>query len=605
MFLKNLRITTFLGLYFITCFFQVNGQQPYIKDGLHRKGIVKSETPIFLQPNKNANRNGKLPPFSIVYVFQDQGTYKMDGFIWVGNDPEEADGWIPESKFVEWNSRVCVKFSPLIGREPALIYPAKENLNEIFKDRDTKKGLAIAEEPGNVAENKYRMLFPITKHANAIAGRKSYKIFEIAYLGQELDGTSSVSIATPSFSSEKAALELLFVVDATSSMQEYIIGIKNVVKQIADKVNGMRESGVYYGLLSYRDRTKYGPIEYVTKRHLPLEKNYIKVLSTIEEIKATDVDSEDLSECVYDGLFAGITETRWSQTKSSLRVIILIGDASAHNVTSDKNPMQYALEQIRDDASRNRVRIIALQLNRGVNKADADKFKDQARTLAQGKTISDKGYYDEILILDNGQIDPAYVTSLTKAIEDEVDRMQYLIPKNASTSNMLPQDKAIIMKSLVSNSGSGEITFSKGWVSEVNINNDLQVQPYVFMTRNELAIYLKILSNIVLSVDDINDNSILNIQISSIEKELGEQFDQSKNFESVLKQKFQIPFNSRILNISFEEIKGWNNRKKRNLIDVVDHKYDLLKEFFGNQSNWFQFPGSQKRYSFIPLKYLP
>ncbi|MEM6379744.1 MAG: vWA domain-containing protein, partial [Bacteroidota bacterium] len=404
-------------------------QTPFIKKGIHARAILKTQSVVYAEPDNGSAKVGSLSEFSIIYLFEflNKGP-KKNKYYYIGTDPQKPMGWITQDNILEWNNRVCLNFSPLIGREPALIYPKKEDLKSVFEAQDSRKGSAIAEEPGNVAEYKFNMLFPILDNGLVKTGAGNFKVFEIGYLGKEMSPTSKMPIPVLN-PNEKAILELLFVVDATSSMQEYITGIKGVVREIANKVNGMRESGVYYGLLAYRDRTRFGPLEgWVTNRYLPLEKNYIKVLSSIDQMKAAKADSEDLAEAVFDGLYQGITETQWSKTTSSLRVIVLIGDASAHDETSDKNPLALALKEIRDEASKNRVRVIALQLNRGINKEDAEKFEEQSLYLAQGQSISDRGYYDAIQITDEGEIDPNYIKILTKAIENEISTMEYLLP---------------------------------------------------------------------------------------------------------------------------------------------------------------------------------
>ena len=115
-------------------------------------------------------------------------------------------------------------------------------------------------------------------------------------------------------------LDLMFVVDTTSSMGSYIQGvidtIKNIIKEIALKY----KKKVLFGFVAYRD---YGEEEYITKpQDLTDEGN---ILDFVTNIKAAG--GHDTPEAVLEGLRDGLN-VNWR--KNSHRYLIHVADAPPH-----------------------------------------------------------------------------------------------------------------------------------------------------------------------------------------------------------------------------------------------------------------------------------
>jgi Mg-chelatase subunit ChlD len=129
-----------------------------------------------------------------------------------------------------------------------------------------------------------------------------------------------------SSTSKGPALELVFVLDTTSSMTGLIDGAKQRIWQIVNEVmTTPSHPAVKVGLVAYRDRGD----EYVTKT-LPLTNDLDLVYSTLMDYRAEG--GGDAPENVRGALAQGVRSAGWSNGSENVaQIIFLVGDAPPHN----------------------------------------------------------------------------------------------------------------------------------------------------------------------------------------------------------------------------------------------------------------------------------
>jgi len=128
-------------------------------------------------------------------------------------------------------------------------------------------------------------------------------------------------------------LDLLFVVDVTGSMGNFISDAQHRMKGILDDLTKEYELDMRVGLSLYRD-------------HPPQDNSFATAtykLSKIDDIKIiidqiTVDGGGDIPECVLDGIYDGVTNAKWR--KNSKRVAFLIGDAPVHGMMSQEDCCQ-------------------------------------------------------------------------------------------------------------------------------------------------------------------------------------------------------------------------------------------------------------------------
>ena len=205
-------------------------------------------------------------------------------------------------------------------------------------------------------------------------------------------------------------LELMFVVDTTSSQQPVIEVMVKAIEYIAERAHDM-PGVVKVGVLGYRD-------------YIRMTDQYHQLIHIIHhEMRDASVSCEDYPEAMFDGIYAAITATNWDKEKSSLRVIILIADAPGHAEGDEKNPMNYSLQGLINLASDNRVRFLCLQIATEASDNMDVLLEQQFKALAAGRTEGDRGDFFKMNLRKGFE----FTQQLISLIERELEMIQMLL----------------------------------------------------------------------------------------------------------------------------------------------------------------------------------
>ena len=581
-------------------------QKPLMHDNLHVKGITKVNAKIYVKPNDRSTVLEEAPEFSLFYLFRTNGgSETKNGFYRVGTNNKKEFGWIQQHQIQKWDHRICLGFTPLVGRTPSLLYRSQQDIEKMLNQQEARP---IAEEPNSTFQFSKTMLMPVLGQTNIRTGRKKNSVFEIAYIGKEESYKASASTPIRSREHKKMLLDLMFVVDATSSMEPYIQNIKTVIRDLANRFSDDSQLGVRYGIWAYRDfiPDKQDRIGFVENQYSELIDDKDKILNILDaEVKVSPVQSEDIQEAAFDAIFPAITETNWVNNTSSLRLIVWISDASAHPAGHPKNRFNYGLDQIMRQASANRVRFLVLKIKSG--KPDDLLHSQQGQKLAQGISQGDQGIYQEIELAETSKMTSAYQQKLRKTISEEVKTLvllQEVQSKNKSISQLPIEKRTIVLKNLASNDGASEFQFSKGWVSELNNEGIAQVTPYVFMTYEELSM-LNFNLNMAIGLSESPDQQLYNTYLQVLNSSSGDAYQDGQKINEYLKKRFALPRLSRLLNFSYDDIMNWGERKRKSVLASITQKKNRLEKFMANPSNWVIGENGNFGYTFLPLSYLP
>ena len=149
------------------------------------------------------------------------------------------------------------------------------------------------------------------------------------------DRTEEPTIAP--VSSDKASMEMVFVLDTTGSMGGLLTGAKERIWGIVnDVMQTSSVASVKVGLVAYRDRGD----QYVTQV-LPLTEDLDKVYSTLMEYNAAGGGDEP--EDVRRALAEGVAKAGWSQASPGrAQILFLVGDAPPHDYGDEPDPLTTA-----------------------------------------------------------------------------------------------------------------------------------------------------------------------------------------------------------------------------------------------------------------------
>ncbi|MBI3191155.1 MAG: VWA domain-containing protein, partial [Pedosphaera parvula] len=122
----------------------------------------------------------------------------------------------------------------------------------------------------------------------------------------------------------KPRIEVCFVLDTTGSMGGLIEGAKQKIWSIANEMISAKPTPeLKLGLVGYRDRGDH----YVTK-HFDLTADIDAIYAELQKFQANG--GGDTPESVNEALADSVRKMSWSQDRSVLKIIFLVGDAPPH-----------------------------------------------------------------------------------------------------------------------------------------------------------------------------------------------------------------------------------------------------------------------------------
>ncbi|TAL00421.1 MAG: VWA domain-containing protein [Verrucomicrobia bacterium] len=135
---------------------------------------------------------------------------------------------------------------------------------------------------------------------------------------------SAKDAETKQAKSAKPRLEVCFVLDTTGSMSGLIEGAKQKIWSIANEMISAKPTPeIKLGLIGYRDRGD----DYVVKTY-DLTNDIDAVYANLRAFSAGG--GGDTPESVNEALNAAVSDMKWSQDRSVLKIIFLVGDAPPH-----------------------------------------------------------------------------------------------------------------------------------------------------------------------------------------------------------------------------------------------------------------------------------
>ena len=373
--------------------------------GIRRKVIV-SQRNVRCSASPGGSVGGTdLLYFRPYYVFDCSPQTGPVQHLRVGNTPrkDSIKGWIPVSVCTPWDHRVGVRPRRNTNRRlpPLTVYRDKESVIEIARTGRTS-GKALARASYEAGTTQSFMPWPIVETARVEVKGGVQEILRLAFLGEFKEGGTLTEEANGSGSAEqytakeikriKASvkqLDVCFVMDSTSSTQPYIEAMKKTVVGLSQRLHDLEfRPDLALGLVEYRDYVpglmfKDNGRDSVV-RVLPLQDNLQAFINTVAPIREAAESSLDWPESVYDGVLEALTQTPWRGDKLSAKLIVLIGDNSAHLPGTRGNPRKITPEQIVAKARAKGVRVFSLSVKGGGGNGEQRRHWQQFETLAKG-----------------------------------------------------------------------------------------------------------------------------------------------------------------------------------------------------------------------------
>ena len=183
------------------------------------------------------------------------------------------------------------------------------------------------------------------------------------------------------------AIDVVFVMDMTRSMQPYIDRTKQTLVELARRIGEQQvEQRLRFGLVGYRDDvTKIPALEFTTKNFTPELVDLEHFSTLLGEVRAARVNSRDYPEEVFAGVELAL-QSSWRE--GALHLLVLVGDASSH--TGEQATTQKTPEVLNRAAGEKQIHLIAVHLLDPRMPADQPVAAEQFRVLSRIKGQQDQ-----------------------------------------------------------------------------------------------------------------------------------------------------------------------------------------------------------------------
>ena len=375
-----------------------------LKNNFYSSPIIETENSIIKQAKK----------FEFFFVIKEfQGSVLLSKSDKLSASQEELRsqvyGWLPKTKITEWDHRVCLELNsspqacvdykgykiPSFAEEEYLINCIEEgncDTNFFYKTETIK----------NSRPSPYKMRSPILEN-------KSGSIKKVASIARlENDKKKEVDLADvkekiQNIKSKLDKVNIVFVIDGTSSMKPYFNSVANSIEEIIETDRLLNSNNKFrFGIIIYRDYPD-------DPNHLeitPLTSNYNAV---IEKLKTTNTFSsdKDLPEAQFNALVNGIPKVGFDKSQSN--VIVLVGDAGNHR------PDKYTIDDVVEKIVDYECSLISFQVNNGTD--DSFKWFNFDSQLLISKSAKKYCGQPELVSLNNTQIKNTYKLIFSKENE--------------------------------------------------------------------------------------------------------------------------------------------------------------------------------------------
>jgi hypothetical protein len=324
-----------------------------------------------LAPRPGPQGAQPIQGFEVFYVYNRQGGDA--GWVQVGRSADgRIDGWIPAAKTIQWGHTLIGAFTNPAGRQRVLFLDSADAERDLLIDPHTgeagarmlaeaqagRAGHVIAREPENWASiEDHFYLLPIL---NSTPIEREF--------GPPLRLLEVISAPAPPEQRPpqdfKAAV--VFLIDTTLSMQEWINGTRNVIRKFVDRVRSTPMGNLFrFGLVAYRDSLEDAPtLEYYAKVYARPDFGQPPdaINAAIEQVRESHVSSLGFDEDPIGGLKMTLDEIDWNSISPGFRHIVLITDAAARPGNHPHSVTRMGVGEIKNLANQKQVMIWALHL---------------------------------------------------------------------------------------------------------------------------------------------------------------------------------------------------------------------------------------------------
>ena len=286
------------------------------------------------------------------------------------NVRSSLNGWLPSELVTPWDQRLVLEPTYNSGR--VFAYAEKKLKPVTFLEMKHAEEFYLngtmdsAFSSWNLERNK--RLSPEIMRYPIIESTENEHIFKVAVMkGDEGDGyqnsRAEMTRELGKLTKKQQNINIIFVIDATSSMREFFPAIAKALKDVMNRqffTDPETKSSIRVGCVLYRDyldQKRTNGIEYK-----PLTHDLEAIASYLTNVNAVSSDRDDF-EAMFDGIETALDNRKMGYESDQSNFIVLIGDAGNHLKDKNNKNWKDVTAELAEQMSNNNINFIAYQIN--------------------------------------------------------------------------------------------------------------------------------------------------------------------------------------------------------------------------------------------------
>ncbi|PSJ72160.1 hypothetical protein C7N43_35640 [Sphingobacteriales bacterium UPWRP_1] len=363
-------------------------------EGLREKSVIVNgaeEIRFYSDPKLSGLTDKYSRLFHIFFIFKQEGNSLLLGVNDKHNPTyvkENVVGWVSLNKITEWNHRVAIEpnaedYATRNGKGvKAMVFDTKLSA-EAYSEGENVGSTHVFWDSDDSGERKIGewRRFPVLNQGN---DNPNDNIWEVGVMGQVINNSKKIAAeeiaeVQREYNQKRDKLRninVIFVVDGSSTMQDYNKSLANAVRRFGNKAQNSKNT-YRYGAVVFRDQAAQGKIADVQR--LTTDKNAIA--SFFDNLQANFKDN-DADNALNYGLKNAIRNTGLSPEETN--ILIVVGVSGSH----ERQDASYvSADEIINLMYENNCHMLAFQVRSG---PEYDDFIYQAEDLI--KLSAQKNY---------------------------------------------------------------------------------------------------------------------------------------------------------------------------------------------------------------------
>lgn len=612
------------------------------KQSLYQRVLTKPGALLFTEAQQG--EGAPTTPFNSYYVYARK---EIDGSNWLQlglNRHGQTAGWIPEQDLIPWNQGLTVAFRDPIDNDRVLLFRDQASLKSLVENQDIESyrrlyqsavdgslpadSPVIAIQPQSYVDIvKDFYLVPIRDHEDIYLGSEQARILKVSSVPLQLEkqGPSPKPAMTKPVKSFRSGV--VFVIDATLSMDPYIDRTREAVRKIYDTITKEDLTGdVSFGLIAFRDNPEVAPgLEYLTRTYADLTEgqdaeSFFRQVSTL---KAATTSSQGFIEDSYAGINEAIAGINWEGQDA--RYVILITDAGPREAHDALSGTGLSSEGLRRLAQNKGIALSVLHLLTPALYANHEKAEQQYRDLSYypgigsfyfGVETGDVQRFGRVLdalaqqITDQVKVAAIATagTQLKPASESESASQQETNQLAEFQAKVAKLGYALRLRYLRQGENQQIPSVFNAWLIDRDFNNPQRqtLDVRVLLTRDQLSDLHSIMRQVLETAEEgllsprnfLNDLKSLAATISRDPEQLGSTTRVTGASEgNLVDMGFMreyiedLPYTGEVMNLSLENWQDWPARDQIAFIHRLEEKINYYQVLHDHVDLWVSLDG--------------